>query len=54
MNNYYYDELNENGPHRFIYLNIPFLVVGIVWERVGGVAWLEMMFKGVGLLARPS
>lgn len=51
MNNYYYGGLNENGLHRFIYLNT---IVGIVWERIGCVTSLHLMCKQGGLLTSPS
>ena len=35
------DGLNENGPHRLIYLNAWLRVGRTVWEGIGGVALLE-------------
>lgn len=37
--------LNEEGPHRLIYLNLWSPVVGYVCEGLGGVALLEVSFE---------
>ena len=36
-----YGGLNENGPHRLIYLKVEPLVNKFVWEGLGGVVLLE-------------
>lgn len=43
--------LNENGPHRLIYLNIWF---SVGWKELGGLALLEVGWGGVGLLGFKS
>lgn len=41
--------MNENGPHRFMYLNMWSPVVGNIWEEIGCVALLEKVCSEVGL-----
>jgi hypothetical protein len=40
--------LSENGPSRLAYLNAWSLVSGMVWERLEGVALLEVSHGGGG------